>query len=526
VITFEPPSLTVVDDEWVPPEEPMDGWKSGEPEAARQDLAGSADRFLDGATFILDAPTDLPTLWGSGSDVLWAEGEALMICGGSGVGKTTVAAQVVRGRLGLIGDLLGLPIEGGARRVLYLAMDRPSQARRALRRAFHDEEREVLAECLLFWQGPPLYDMAVQTDLLTQMCRHADADTVVIDSLKDAAIGLSADEVGAGWNRARQKALAAGVQVLELHHLVKRNAGGGAPESIADIYGSTWLTAGAGSVMLLHGQPGDPVVSMRHLKQPLDEVGPWQVLHDHGTGTSHRQADEIDPLALLRVRGQVGITAQELGVILFGERPTPAQVQKSRRRLERLVAGDLAVQLGGEGRTAQVRYFARAGADLPEPVDNYGEPVDNTPGDTPKQLHAQLHAREATVNPSRDLGSFTRSPSSQVTASRSASRASRPQSFTLPPPLIGGEREAGSREATGYNNSHATADRLKAVIVEVLAEAVAGLGVRHVASLTDTPIGDTERALKAMRADGLVTTHGGDHGQPVTWTLTQNQEPA
>ncbi len=89
------------------------------------------------------------------------------------------------------------------------------------------------------------------------MCRVAGADTCVVDSLKDAALGLSDDEVGAGWNRARQGALVDGVQLLELHHNTKRTPSGGKPDALPDVYGSVWLTAGAGSVVMLSGDPGD-----------------------------------------------------------------------------------------------------------------------------------------------------------------------------------------------------------------------------------------------------------------------------
>ena len=52
-----------------------------------------------------------------------------------------------------------------------------------------------------------MWDMAKYPDLLVRMAEGAYANTVVVDSLKDAAIGLNEDETGAGWNRARQKAL-------------------------------------------------------------------------------------------------------------------------------------------------------------------------------------------------------------------------------------------------------------------------------------------------------------------------------
>ena len=91
---------------------------------------------------------------------------------------------------------------------------------------------------------------------------------VIVDSLKDAAVRLSEDAVGAQWNRARQHLLAQGCQVLELHHSTKRGPAGAPISGVADIYGSTWLTSGCGSIILLTGEPGDPIVSFRHVKQP------------------------------------------------------------------------------------------------------------------------------------------------------------------------------------------------------------------------------------------------------------------
>lgn len=323
------------------------------------------DRLVDGATFVLDVPNTVPAIWGHGGDVLWAQGEALMICGGNGVGKTTLATQIVRARIGLNTTVLGLPIEPGSRRVLYLAMDRPSQIRRAMHRAFLPDERDVLAHCLIFWKGPPLADMAARPGLLAELATQADADTVIVDSLKDAAVGLSNDEVGAGWNRARQGALVNGIEVLELHHLVKRNANGGRPESIEDVYGSAWLTAGAGSVILLDGAPGDPLVKFKHLKQPMDELGPWDIVHDHAAGVSTIRG-QIDPLEVLRACGQQGLTARRLAEVIAGDSGAPkaADVEKARRKLERLCDSNLAYKF----QAGQVsHYLAAAAPQLEEP---------------------------------------------------------------------------------------------------------------------------------------------------------------
>ncbi|MDI3331750.1 MAG: AAA family ATPase [Micrococcus sp.] len=239
-------------------------------------------QFEDGGEFIFNTP-DMPTaVWGQGHDVLWAEGEALMIYGGSGVGKSTIAGQLVRALILADGDVLGHPVAPATGRVLYLAMDRPRQLARSLRRQFHPAHRGEVSSRLVIWQGPPPEDLAENTGLLAQMCREAGASHVFVDSLKDAAVGLSDDKVGAGYNRARQAALSDGVQVAELHHQVKQRADG--PKGIDAVYGSTWLTAGVGSVIHLDGAPGDAVVKLRHLKQPADTVGPFDVIHDPDTG--------------------------------------------------------------------------------------------------------------------------------------------------------------------------------------------------------------------------------------------------
>lgn len=319
--------------------------------------------LVDGASFVLDIPEIPPAVWGEGGDILWAQGESLMIAGPEGVGKTTLATQLIRGRLGLCSEVLGMPVRPGRKKVLYLAMDRPAQARRALNRAFAEDERSVLAERLVVWQGPPPEDMAQNTGLLTQMAEKADADTVFVDSLKDAAVGLSEDAVGSAWNRSRQKLLNTGCELLELHHNRKAGTNGAPPNTLADVYGSRWLAAGAGSVVALWGEAGDPIVAMRHLKQPMNEIGPFKIAHDHQRGVSsiHHAHDLKE---LVRLSGTKGLTAKAAAVALFEkDNPNAAEVERARRRLEKLITqGHLASVGGGRGggqdRVASTYYLA------------------------------------------------------------------------------------------------------------------------------------------------------------------------
>ncbi|CAL9514812.1 AAA family ATPase [Streptomyces sp. enrichment culture] len=341
-----------------PPDDRID-WSDVQPGDTAAPAAPAADAlpsFKAGGAFFQDVPETPPAVWGSGGDVLWAEGEALLVAAPQGVGKTTVAHQLIRARLGLQGDVLGFPVVPG-RRVLLLAMDRPSQTRRAGHRIFAGDDPDYLNEHLVVWEGPPPFDLAQRTDILAAMCERAGADTVVLDSLKDAAVGLSDDVVGAGYNRARQKALAAGVQVLELHHLVKRGANGAAPNTMADIYGSVWITSGAGSVVLLWGEAGDPVVSFRHLKQPMDEVGPFQLVHDHPTGTT-RVRHSADLLELARLGGVHGVTAVAAAEAIFEtKKVTPALKMKARRRLDKLVSSGQLTRVEPDSPGNPTRYY-------------------------------------------------------------------------------------------------------------------------------------------------------------------------
>lgn len=305
---------------------------------------------------------NVKALWGDGSDILWADGEAAMIAGGIGLGKTTIAGQVIRAQVLNVGDglVLDQPVRPVTGRVLYLAMDRPSQIARSLSRQFTDDELREIGDRLIVRDGPPVADMAKQPALLAQMADYYNAEVIYLDSLKDAAVGLSDDDVGAAYNRARQALIQAGHNVCELHHVVKRgNSGaGGRLTDMADVYGSTWLTAGCGSILGLSGQPGDPYIDFNHLRAPMTQLGPWTLYHDHdaGTITIHHDVDLLDMAA---AAGAEGLTAKAVAAAIFQTtKPDRNQVERSRRTLDRKVAAGLLVRLGGgKGKGKEAAWF-------------------------------------------------------------------------------------------------------------------------------------------------------------------------
>lgn len=302
---------------------------------ARSATIHSADRLMPGGAFVLDGADEFIPLWGDSDQVAWAEGESLWICGPQGVAKSTVMQNVALRRHGILdGDVLGWPVARAELPGLYLAMDRPNQIKRSLRRMVGEEHRAALDANLVVWKGPPPADLAKHTDTLVNLCDQAGAGTVYIDSLKDAAVGLSDDEVGSGFNRAVQTCLANGIEVTGAHHQRKGQQGGTKPKSLDDVYGSTWITSGAGSVILLWGKAGDAVMDLEHLKPPAEPVGPFRVFVDFDTGGV--TIDEEVDLWLLASRAQNGLAVEGAARALFQvSEPDRSQIEKARRKLDR-----------------------------------------------------------------------------------------------------------------------------------------------------------------------------------------------
>ena len=91
------------------------------------------------------------------------------------------------------------------------------------------------------------------------------------------AAPLSNDDVGSAVNRAIAGVIAQEIEFAGNHHQRKATSENKKPTSLNDVFGSVWITAGAGSVILLWGEAGDPIVELTHLKQPADEVGPLEL---------------------------------------------------------------------------------------------------------------------------------------------------------------------------------------------------------------------------------------------------------
>jgi energy-coupling factor transporter ATP-binding protein EcfA2/5S rRNA maturation endonuclease (ribonuclease M5) len=264
---------------------------------------------IDGASFLLDADTSIRSVWGRDNEVAWAQGETLLLAGPQGVGKSTLLQQLALARIGVrTTPLLFMPVAVDERPLLYIAADRPSQIRRSLGRMVSEDDRKTLSERLIVWQGPLPFNLSTEPEKFAPFVAEFGVGTVCIDSLKDVAHDLSKDETGSRVNAALQETLAYGIEVAASHHQRKAQANNKKPTTLSDVYGSTWITAGVGSVLLLWGEAGDSIVEFLHLKQPAEEIGPLKVVHDHATGTTDLQP-EFD--VMISLRSDRGMTRED-----------------------------------------------------------------------------------------------------------------------------------------------------------------------------------------------------------------------
>lgn len=201
-----------------------------------------------------------------------------------------------------------------------------------------EEDRATLKERLVVWEGPLPFDPLVEPTALSEWITTeigSDIGTVVADSYKDLAPGLVGDEPGARLNLAVQEVISREIEWLGLHHQRKATGDNKRPNTLADVYGSTWLTAGLGSVLLLWGTPGASTVEAVHLKQPAEIVGPLTVSHDRSTGAPVAATPESLAVGLLTTAGQRGVTKVEVAVGVYGSEESSDQ-KKAERLLGRM----------------------------------------------------------------------------------------------------------------------------------------------------------------------------------------------
>lgn len=296
-------------------------------------------RFLLAGDFLFNGDaTDLRMVWGPDNTPLWAHGESLMIVGPPSTGKSTLAQRLVFSRIGLVAPVLDYPVADDTGRVLYLAMDRPNQVKRSMVRMVGEDAMTALNERMIVWRGPLPVDITNETnrDWLADLAIEEGVTTIVIDSLKDAVIRPSDEERASGYNSARQECLARDIEWLEIHHNRKSGADNRKPRTLDDVYGSRMLSAGAGSILSLWGEPGGSELEMTQIKPLGDTHKPLKLNLDGGTGDFEATESESWMDAIL-IAGSKGITAKDLADQFYGAEHSQAQYDSLRKKLQRRV---------------------------------------------------------------------------------------------------------------------------------------------------------------------------------------------
>lgn len=309
--------------------------------------------IVDGKTWLTSGPDHPDPLWGDTHTILAAKGQPTTIAGPQGAGKSVFGQRLALGWLGIIPDILGIPITPGDRNVLYLASDRPEQARLSMRRMIADNQLDILEDRMRVWKGPPPEDVAKQPLMLLHMAQAADAGYLIIDSAKDVALKLSADEVGAAYNSALQHCVAHAVEITALHH--PRKLSGDTRDNpvrvLDDLYGAYWITAGNGSVVYL--QPGDfDSYTLTQLKSPNGTKA--EIPYEHVTATGDiRPPSNPDLAGILADAGYDGCSAAHIARCLYKTtEPTQGQKRAVQRALNELAEDGIAERTGKTRNTA------------------------------------------------------------------------------------------------------------------------------------------------------------------------------
>lgn len=333
------------------------------------EVPAPAEFRISPGDLIFDIPLEVESIWGKGQESLWARGEPLMIYGPTGVGKTTLAGRLLLSLIGIdSSELLGYPVQivPKGTTVLYVAADRPRQAMRSLRRMAPKQAASVLAERLMIEHHRQIWASEKDPEMLYRAAIQVKASIIFIDSSKDLAGGPLKDEGPAkALMDAVQICIANEIDVAMLHHPRKSTQEGGTKRELDldDVYGSAWLTAGSGSVLLVDGKPGAGTFRLEQLKAPSTFVEEMEIAVDYESGElTKRTIRDLDvwikeygmPITIRMA------TAYKLAIPEEDVDTDSGEYKRVKRHVEDLERDDLVVQVDPKGNAKRYQWFENA----------------------------------------------------------------------------------------------------------------------------------------------------------------------
>jgi hypothetical protein len=275
-------------------------------------------------------------VWGHETEVLWASGEPLLVGGYPGAGKTTLAGAILAAATGLAPpSLLGFPFQRTFQRVLYLALDRPRQIRRALRRQLRRADVDAL-DAVLAVEDRWVWRLDKEPTALLAIAEGCGADAVFVDSVKDLVPEVDKPSGAETWLRATAPLLRADIEVMASVH-VRKPTKGWPTLDLNAIYGGAGFGWGAGSVLLLQGPPGGAQPVLEQVKAPAEMVGrvPLHIDQERGL-VALADFDSRDVAAVLGAWTE-GITASDYATVAV------VGLRAAQQRLQEAVRAGLAI---------------------------------------------------------------------------------------------------------------------------------------------------------------------------------------
>lgn len=288
---------------------------------------------------------DRVPVWGDDDTVMWAEGEYMLLCGDTGVGKTTMGVQLIAARAGLTDTFLGFPVAEG-KRSLWLHADRPYQLQQMLRDVFTEDELASMSDRFVVASGIPdekLYgNFKIDEKHYYNLARQVEADTLVIDSLFNVVSDPNDFAVAKQFTDAVKYACENGVQTLVLHHPRKTSSSSSDSElSVDRVYGAQSFTASAGSVFTFKKAKDSKNALLRQQKMPKGSLEPIEMFQDWkgskrfvvvSSGDSG-DATVIEYLNLCKVTGEKGTKSGYASLMARGGEVTATLKKKAQRAL-------------------------------------------------------------------------------------------------------------------------------------------------------------------------------------------------
>jgi hypothetical protein len=140
-----------------------------------------------------------------------------------------------------------------------------------------------------------------------------------------------------------------------LHHQRKGGQGQAKVASLDEVYGSTWLTSGLGSVFTIDGETGSSVVTLKQLKSVVEMIDDTPVKIDMATGLMGlHDPDSMSLADALKQAGSRGLTAKDAAMKVLGADGV-SEARKMKRELtklaENLVVAKMERPSGASGKT-------------------------------------------------------------------------------------------------------------------------------------------------------------------------------